>query len=597
MGFKYINTVNTKILAFSLCIIYLFFPKNAICAVSNNDFNIVLISIDALRADHLSCYSYERETSPNIDKIAEKGILFENVIAPSSWTVPSMVSLFTSVYPINHGVISGFLSNNKVYKQEVLSDKLTTLAEILKENGYATFGVASNLHLSEKSGLARGFDYFKCLPFLPAPYVNGTIHSWEDEIKKSDKFFLWVHYFDPHLPYIARKPWIEQYTSKEMTEKLNFSKKHRDELSELIPVFKKYPQTLSNLIALYDSEINYVDSYLGELIEKFELDKNTLIIITSDHGEGFLEHGMLGHGNSLYKETTQIPLIIKLPHSTKKETVKRYVNLVDIMPSILHISSIALPEHTLGESLWEKKGLIFWLKKMFSRNDASNYNFSELDKKSILKTIMTSKWKYIYNYQDKTEQLYNIKSDLLELNNLTDKNIRQRNKLKEQLLNWVSNSKTYPTKRQAIQLSPIEKEKLETLGYLSTQEPGLKKSQKHLRAKREKKAGKKPQSSRMVDSEEANLKIVDGTGNTVGIDLTNNVPVRVVQFTLEGAKMTGVHTTSRTAGFLADFNIESGIVILVSTSGNKIATGTGLIAEIICDKGDSASLSGIKMAK
>ena len=146
---NYINTVNTKILAFSLCIIYLFFPKIAICAVSNNDFNIVLISIDALRADHLSCYSYERETSPNIDKIAEKGILFENVIAPSSWTVPSMVSLFTSVYPINHGVISGFLRNNKVYKQEVLSDNLTTLAEILKENGYATFGVAANLHLSE----------------------------------------------------------------------------------------------------------------------------------------------------------------------------------------------------------------------------------------------------------------------------------------------------------------------------------------------------------------------------------------------------------------------------------------------------------------
>jgi len=113
----------------------------------------------------------------------------------------------------------------------------------------------------------------------------------------------------------------------------------------------------------------------------------------------------------------------------------------------------------------------------------------------------------------------------------------------------------------------------------------------------EEKVEKKPQTSRMVDSEEANLKIVDGTGNTVGIDLTNNVSVRGVQFTLEGVKMTEVRTTSRTAGFLADFNKESGIVILVSTSGNEIAPGRGLIAEIICDKGGSASLSGIKIGK
>jgi len=134
-----------------------FFPKKISQNASQNDFNIVLITIDTLRADHLSCYGYERETSPNIDKVAEKGILFKNVIAPSSWTAPSMVSLFTSTYPINHGVIHGFNFRKKrekrnQYRQAVFSDELTTLPEILKKQGYTTFGVSSNHNLKKNLG-------------------------------------------------------------------------------------------------------------------------------------------------------------------------------------------------------------------------------------------------------------------------------------------------------------------------------------------------------------------------------------------------------------------------------------------------------------
>jgi len=473
---KYINTINTINLAFFLCIIYFLFLKNVIGAVINNDFNIVLITIDALRADHLSCYGYERKTSPNIDKIAEKGIIFKNAIAPSSWTTPSMASLFTSVYPINHGVTHGFGINKTIYGQEVFSDELTTLAEILKAHGYNTFAVASNLHLSEKFGFAKGFDYFQCLDFLPASFVNDIIALWEDEIKKSDKFFLWAHYFDPHFPYFARKPWIEHYTSKaEMPSILNFSKKSPHELVEIIHMIKKDNPALSmplttlfkkNLLALYDSEINFVDFYIGEFIQKFELDKKTLIIISSDHGEEFLEHGNLEHGNNLYQETIHIPLIVKLPHSTKKEIVKEYVNLIDIIPTILHILDIDPPEQTLGKHFWEKKGSLFWLKKILFKTKILEYTITELDKNSILKAIITPEWKYIYNYKDKTELLYNIKSDPLELNNLIDKKTKQANQLKEQLFNWVSHSKKYPTKINPFQLSPEKKEKLKGLGYI-----------------------------------------------------------------------------------------------------------------------------------
>ncbi len=436
--------------------------------LSQKDFNIVLITIDTLRADHLSCYGYHRKTSPTIDKIAEKGIIFKNAIAPSSWTAPSMVSLLTSVYPINHGVIHGiaFREEKKIYKQDVFSDELTTLAKILKEYGYSTFGVASNSNLHERFGFARGFDYFKCLSFLPAPDVNKIIYSWEDEIRNSKRFFLWVHYFDPHQFYQPRDPWIKQYTSNELTERLKLFKKSDLELLKLIPTFKKNPQVLSNLTALYDSEINYVDLYIRKLIKALELDKNTLIIITSDHGEGFLEHDQLGHANNLYQETIHIPLIVKLPNSIRKTISNRHVNLIDIMPTILDILDINPPEQTIGKSFLEKKRILSWLKKTLLRKDTLAYIYSELERSDTLKTIMTSEWKYIYNYKSKTEELYNIKSDPLEKNDLAEKNIKQRNKLREQLFDWVSSSKKYPTKRQPTQLSPEEKEKLRLLGYI-----------------------------------------------------------------------------------------------------------------------------------
>ena len=234
-----------------LAFIYFFFNKKNNTTVKK-DFNIVLITIDCLRADHLSCYGYERKTSPNIDNIAAQGIIFKNATSPSSWTVPSMVSLFTSLYPSNHGIVRGLGWGGKreVQKQDAISDKLTTLPEILKEKGYTTFGVASNIHLGERLGFARGFDYFKCLSYLPAPPVNQTIYAWEEEIKNAEKFFLWVHYIDPHDPYYPRKPWIDDYT-KALPPELNPSEEYIEKFLKEILVLKKDPlqfETLAQLV-------------------------------------------------------------------------------------------------------------------------------------------------------------------------------------------------------------------------------------------------------------------------------------------------------------------------------------------------------------
>lgn len=464
---KQLNRMSHRAFILSIFLMRMFI---GVCSVSatEKDVNVVLITIDALRADHLSCYGYDRNTSPNIDSIAEKGSVFNNVIAPCSWTAPSVVSLLTSVYPINHGVKHGigYKKNKTIHIQEVFSSKLFTLAEILKTQGYTTFGVASNLHLDEQFGFARGFDYFHCLPFLPAPIVNKRVYAWEEQIRQADKFFLWIHYFDPHHFYHARTPWIDNYTPRELTEELKLSNKKWPELTQLISTFKRDPQTLSNLIALYDSEINFVDSHIGELIQKCDLDKDTLLIITSDHGEEFLDHGKLGHGHDLHRAVINIPLIIKQPDGSEKKAVNKQVSLLDIMPTILRFLDIDPPEYLLGKSLWKTYDPFSWFKKTLLRKDAIQYNFSEVEARATLKAIITPEWKYIYNFKMQTGQLYNIQVDPLELNNLADKRVDKSSQLKEQLFNWVSTAKQYPPKKQEFQLTPQEKEKLQGLGYI-----------------------------------------------------------------------------------------------------------------------------------
>ena len=167
------------------------------------------------------------------------------------------------------------------------------------------------------------------------------------------------------------------------------------ELSGLIPTLKKDPQALYVLKALYDSEINYVDVSIGALIEELKLD-TTFLIITSDHGEEFLEHGQLGHGNNVHRETLHIPLIIKLPYKNEKKIVEKHVNLIDIMPTILQTTNINPPEHILGKSSLEKKTFFAWLKRVL-KDEKPGYSFSELDRRLILKTIITPQRKHIFS--------------------------------------------------------------------------------------------------------------------------------------------------------------------------------------------------------
>ena len=450
---------------FSLYTTYCLFHNNTAGTVSKNDFNIVLITIDTLRADHLSCYGYHRKTSPHIDKIAKEGICFTNAISTSSWTSPSMASIMTSLYPISHGVRRGFVKAGKTYEQETLSEGFHTLAEILKKYGYTTFGAVANILMTEELGFGQGFDYYYCEGFDEAPAINEVVFSWEDKIKKSNKLFLWLHYFDPHDTYSAKSPWINDYAAELWIGNTHLSKKTMKELRKLLPHFKNKRAALEYLISLYDSEINYLDYHLGNLIYRLGLDKNSLIVITSDHGEEFLGHGSLGHGNSLYQELINVPLIIKLPfpHSASVSSINDTpASIIDIMPTILGVLGITPPQQIKGKNLLGKNE--------GPREQQRDYLFSELSQWYVLNAILKNNWKYIYNTCSQQEELYHITKDHKEIENLIYQEESTAHELKEELFKWASTSPRASSINKKIVPTKEIEEKLKALGYISNGE-------------------------------------------------------------------------------------------------------------------------------
>lgn len=433
--------------------------NNSQDTVSNKDFNILLITIDTLRADHLSCYGYHKRTSPNIDNIAKKGIRFTQALATSSWTPPSMASIMTALYPVSHGIHNGIRKHNKIYNQEILSEGLNTLAEVLKENGYTTFGAVANYHMSEELGFGQGFDYYYCKDFINASELNKVIFSWGSRIKKSKKAFIWLHYFDPHDPYSARPPWIDRNNGSFRLGDQDLSKTSMIELLKLVPTFSDNKKALEYLVELYDSEISYTDYHIGNLINKLELYDNSLIIISSDHGEEFLDHGALGHSQSLYQELIHVPLIIKPSlgnHQTTGKTIDTPVSIVDIMPTILGLLEIDPPADIMGGNLLKAdKGL---------KRQNSDFIYSD---RQVYKSVLNKNWKYIYHYCTKEEQLYDLSKDPEELDNIASLKTPKAKELKKILLNWVSTSPKAPSIKKQVFLNNKVEKKLKAMGYIA----------------------------------------------------------------------------------------------------------------------------------
>lgn len=326
--------------------------------------NVVLISLDTLRADHMTCYGYARRTTPNLDGLAARGVVFENAIAASSWTVPSHMSLFTGLYPSAHGVESVRLA---------LDRKAVTLAEALRARGWKTAAFVSGPSLNGQMGFSRGFETYDDFTvtlsheanllgyndvenmsinqIVTNPIITRLATDW---LRKNagTRFFLFLHYWDVHHDYIPPAPYDRAfdpgYVGSVDGRNIGGRQKQweRDGLA---------PADLAHLAALYDGEIAHTDAHVGavlRVLEETRLTERTLVIIVSDHGEAFMEHGRLNHGNSLHDELVRVPLILCAPTLVPAgRRLDGYVSHVDVMPTVLGLLQLAPPGPVQGVDL------------------------------------------------------------------------------------------------------------------------------------------------------------------------------------------------------------------------------------------------------
>lgn len=402
--------------------------------------NLILITVDTLRADRLRCYGYRQIQTPHIDRLAAEGARFTTVVAQAPLTLPSVCTILTGTYPWFHGV-----RDNVGYQ---LGGSKTTLAEILKKYGYTTGGFVGTYVLDSRFGVSQGFDFYfddfdtdDSKAFINmnrlewrAQDVVGQAIRWLDDLSYDQgRFFAWVHLYDPHDPYDPPGPFKAAYGPRP-----------------------------------YDGEIAYVDQEIGRLLkflERQQLYDKTVIVLTGDHGESFGEHGEFRHGFFIYDSTLLVPLIIKPASSSfQNHVISKQVRTVDIAPTILQLLRLPKAAEIQGVGLL---GVMLGKQADFQVDAYSETFYPAQFGWSSLRSLRTRTHKYI---DAPRPELFNLTDDLAELHNIYGDNKALAGQMRSQLddLERMFAEKSASAQSQAL-LSPgeIEKiEKLRALGYL-----------------------------------------------------------------------------------------------------------------------------------
>ncbi len=424
--------------------------------------NVLLISIDTLRADHLKAYGYERETAPSLTRLATDGARFENSYSQSSSTVPTHASLFTGRYPFQHGSYHVGLP---------VRDEELTLAERLSEQGYQTFGAVSSVRFRGKTGFDQGFDVFARFDELEknerSSAVTDQVLAWIDEAR--EPWFGLVHYFDPHQPYAPPEPFRSQWhpglpmPKPEGTSDYLYFHNGPD---RAVP-----PEVLAYLRALYDSEIRFLDVQLERLFARLTPERGmagTLVIVTSYHGEEFKEHGGLSHSERLYEELIRVPLLVWWPGRISAGTlVEAPVQTIDVLPTLLELIGVGRPDGLPGRS---RAGEL--LASGGGAGDSGDD--SPLPGHPVLTQLMPSRWaltadvadarfKYV-SRDDAPHRLYDLTSDPGELRDLLD----DRPEVVAELRALAARLgvDTQPAPVAATDVAPEIRERLREIGYV-----------------------------------------------------------------------------------------------------------------------------------
>ncbi len=407
--------------------------------------NVLVLMLDTLRADHLGAYGYQRATSPNIDHFAQENVRFSYTVTAAPWTPPSVASMFTGVYPATHGWMPPNIRKDVKEAAIKLDDKLVTLAEIFKANGYSTVAVSPNPWISEDFGYQQGFETFVFRERAPAEKIVKIGEAQIDRLLKEDKpFFMYLHFLDPHDPYSAPDSYKSAFT-------------------DAVPG-KQYPPRVLKNINHYDGEIKYMDAQIGRLFSYLKeqgLYDDLTIILVADHGEQFMEHGQHGHGHQLFNEEVHVPLIVKSPKVLGARVVNITTSTIDVFPTALDAAGIKVPQGIPGVSLLNdteiesRQGVFTEIERVFKQKA-----FTTPDGLKLIKQINPDQSEIVIGVFDHNK-------DDSEINPIKDQEIiaTLTNELSE-INRYALEGRIEGSDSARGQLKDATIEQLKTLGYL-----------------------------------------------------------------------------------------------------------------------------------
>jgi len=400
--------------------------------------NVILMTLDTTRADHLGCYGWPNIRTPSLDALAGRGVLFEQAATAAPLTLPAHCTIMTGMSPTYHGV--------RVNGNTALSDEQTTIAEALHGQGYQTGAFIGAFVLDGRWGLKQGFDHYDDQFDLkkykhidlgevqrPGNEVMDAALAWLDGTKAAP-FFAWIHLYDPHTPYAPPEPYATEYSGRALS-------------------------------GLYDGEIAFMDEQIGRCVSwlaKNGLDRNTILVLIGDHGEGLGNHGEASHGYFIYDYALHVPFIVVAPFpELSGKRVPAQVSSVDVFPTVLELARLRIPLKVQGRSLL---GTMFDPKRAsdeaaYSESMAPNIQFGW----SSLRSLRTTRFKYI---DAPRPELFDVGLDPKELTDLAEGSPAVARRMKQELDRLVEETGRGAPKPQAANLDRETVERLSALGYI-----------------------------------------------------------------------------------------------------------------------------------
>ncbi|MBU0637346.1 MAG: sulfatase [Planctomycetes bacterium] len=422
--------------------------------------NVLVIVVDTLRADKLGCHGNVLGLTPNIDTLAAQSVRFERAYSHAPWTLPAFASLFSSLHPPQHGA-GGQLPD---FRQ--LPDSVRTIAECFHDAGFATAAVINVDFLCENFGMTQGFADvdFKAFPnnvnVRSATDTTAAAVAWLQE-RNRRPFFLLVHYFDPHLVYAPPAEYRRKYAAPQDREDSSWVFGTRRQIAEYRMGRVRFDEaTIRRAEQLYDGEVAYTDHEVGRLLAALRaqnLADKTVTVFTADHGEEFMDHGGFEHGHTLFQELVHVPLLIRFPQRLRPQTIAAAVGHIDVAPTLCALTGVTADPAFVGHSLLPlMEGSVADRRPLAFEGNFWGPPF---------RGWLQGGYKLIAGPQG--VQLFNLVSDPGEQHDLSGERAEQIRKMQEdmQLAFKAMEAKSHAD-GSAVQLSPAERQRLESLGYM-----------------------------------------------------------------------------------------------------------------------------------